>query len=480
MTEPWIPQDFINGAFHECKPWENRRLQNPSTGQDLQPMVQSEPDAVDEAIGHAVFAHEHGILADVSTRVEILTAIAAEAEKLALKSAEQESLNTGAVIATTSMLSFITHAAFNLAAAQLADGGFDSELDGPNGNPVSVLRLPWGPAALLVPWNAPAPMAAHKMASAIAAGAPSILKPSEFAPNGSQVIAKAAEAAGVPNGVVQIVNGGPSVGGQLVTDPRIRSVSFTGGLQAGREIAKACAVDFKPAQLELGGNNPVVVMPDADTDEAADGIVALLTQLNGQWCRALGRLIIPAKRHHEILDAVGARLAEIKIGDALDHDSQMGPIVHSGHLELLKKRIAELEQLGGTAHIFSSLPDGPGNWLAPTLVTGVDSDNAVDEIFGPVATVHPYRNPGEAIALANATPFGLEGYVFGTDLHPAMKVARQIRAGGVKVNGSTMLSLNLMAPRPAWGLSGFAEEGTLETIRFFCGTRVVGVEGPTA
>jgi phenylacetaldehyde dehydrogenase len=327
-------------------------------------------------------------------------------------------------------------------------------------------------------------MAAHKVANSLAAGAPSILKPSEWAPYGTQelglVLGRVLADLGLPAGLFQMVQGGPHVGGLLVTDPRIRAISFTGGLNGGRAIAAACAHDFKPAQLELGGNNPIVVLADADVDQASTGIVDLLTQLNGQWCRALGRLVLADSIADEVLEATRAKLSAIALGDSLDPTSDMGPIVHSAHKATLEARIAELAAKGGTVHAPTPLPDLAGNFLSPTLITGVASEDAQDEIFGPVATVHTVASDAEAVAVANGTPFGLEGYVFAGDPERGMAVARQVRAGGVKVNGSTMLSLNLFAPRPAWGLSGQGDEGTTETLLFFTNNRVVGVENLSA
>lgn len=156
----------------------------------------------------------------------------------------------------------------------------------------------------------------------------------------------------------------------------------------------------------------------------------------------------------------------------------MGPMVHSGHLKKIRGQTDALLAKGGRAHSAGRLPVLGGNFIAPTLITGVTSADSQDEIFGPIGTVHSFTTDAEALALANGTRYGLEAYVFGKDEERAMALGREIRAGGVKVNGSSIMSLSLMAPRPAWGLSGMSEEGTAETFRFFCGTRVVGVEGP--
>jgi acyl-CoA reductase-like NAD-dependent aldehyde dehydrogenase len=465
-------------------------LENPNTGEVISRQVASTDDDVERVAAAAARVHESGEWSSTSVeeRAQVLEAIADALDSQAMRLASLESLGTGAIIRTTGMLAAVINGgAFRLAAAQLRSGILSKTMEGPTGKDAEVYQLPWGPALNLVPWNAPAPMAAHKVANSLAAGAPTILKPSEWAPYGTtvlgEVLAGVVAERGLPSGLFQLVQGGPKVGGALVNDPRIRAISFTGGLNGGRAIAAACAADFKPAQLELGGNNPIVVLDDADVDVASTGIVDLMTQLNGQWCRALGRLILQEGIADQILEAVFAKLAAVKLGDSLSPDTDMGPIVHSGHLGQLRSRIDALTAKGGKAHAPTPLPDASvlgGNFLSPTLITDVSNEDAQDEIFGPVATVHRVRSDAEAVAMANGTPFGLEGYVFAGDEQRGLAVARQVRAGGVKVNGSTMLSLNLFAPRPAWGLSGQGDEGTSETLLFFCNRRVVGVENLNA
>jgi phenylacetaldehyde dehydrogenase len=462
-------------------------LENPNTGEVISRQRATSDDDVARVAAAADALHASGEWSATppERRAEVLDAVADAMDAEAMRIAALESLGTGAVIRTTGMLAAVINGgAFRLAAEQLRMGLLSTTMDGPTGLPAEIHKLPWGPALSLVPWNAPAPMAAHKVANSLAAGAPSILKPSEWAPYGTQelglVLGRVLADLGLPAGLFQMVQGGPHVGGLLVTDPRVRAISFTGGLNGGRAIAAACAHDFKPAQLELGGNNPIVVLADADVDQASTGIVDLLTQLNGQWCRALGRLVLADSIADAVLEATREKLAAITLGDSLDPASDMGPIVHSAHKATLEARIAELVAKGGTVHAPTPLPELGGNFLSPTLITGVASEDAQDEIFGPVATVHTVASDAEAVAVANGTPFGLEGYVFAGDPERGMAVARQVRAGGVKVNGSTMLSLNLFAPRPAWGLSGQGDEGTTETLLFFTNNRVVGVENLSA
>lgn len=481
-ARPEAVADLVDGAWAACTAPLGLMLQDPATGEPVGAAVGSDPARVEAAVAAATAVHDSGAWSGLpaAARADVLDAVATRVEAVGGDIAAVESFATGVPISQTLPLSVILGGAFRLAAMQLREGWLSSAMPREDGRLAHVDRLPWGPAACVVPWNAPAPMAAHKAANALAAGCPTIVKPSEYAPYGTQLLARAVHealaGAGLPGGLFQLVHGDAGAGARLVGDPRVRAVSFTGGLSGGRAVAAACAYDVKPVQLELGGNNPLVVLPDADTATAARAAADLLTTLNGQWCRALGRLILPAGRAAEILDATLERLAALRVGAPLDPDTDFGPLVHSGHRDQVIAARDALVGHGGTAHAPLTVPE-QGNYLSPTLVTGVDPAHTTHEIFGPVAAVHTYESVDEAVALANGTPYGLEAYVTGTDEEAAIAVARRLRAGEVKVNGSSVMSLHLFTPRPAWGLSGYSEEGTAETLRFFTNPRVVGVEG---
>lgn len=466
-------KDLVNGVWEACSTPVGVDLENPATGEVTGPALGSSSSRVSAAIAAA---DDLGAWrATTEERADVLDRIAAAVAGAAPEITALESRATGVPIRQTTPLGMILAGAFALAASQLRLGILTSTAVREDGREVLVERLPWGPAACLVPWNAPAPMAAHKVANALAAGCPTILKPSEYAPFGTErlagVIAAVLRDAGAPPALFQLLHGGADVGARIVSDPRIRAVSFTGGLGGGRAVAAACAYDIKPVQLELGGNNALIVLPDADEAVAARAAADLLTTLNGQWCRALGRLIVPAGREQALINAVLSRINEMTAGDPADEATDYGPLIHSGHrAAVIKAR----DDLGGV--INESALTGPGNTLAPSLVLGADPARTTDEIFGPVAAVHGYETVDEAVALANGTRYGLEGYVFGADEEAALAVAKRVRAGEVKVNGSSVMSLHLFTPRPAWGLSGYSEEGTAETLLFFTNPRVVGVE----
>jgi len=164
----------------------------------------------------------------------------------------------------------------------------------------------------------------------------------------------------------------------------------------------------------------------------------------------------------------------LRVGDALDPETQLGPLANPVHKTRVEAAIRELEVKGARIHVTASVPTY-GFYLSPTFLTDANPQDTVEEIFGPVAAIHPFRTDEEAIELANQSPYGLGGYVFSADEEHAFHIARRLRTGGVKINGVSLLELNVDAPRPAWGLSGFGEEGTFETFDVFCGKSVVGV-----
>ncbi|WRZ88216.1 aldehyde dehydrogenase family protein [Streptomyces sp. NBC_01007] len=477
--------DLVAGGWEACRDPLGPVLENPATGATVRPALGSSAARAERALAAADALHTEGSWASLpdTERADALDTAAAAVEERVAAIVRAESFATGVPLAQTSGLGVIVGGAFRLAAARLRAGVLRSEALRPDGRAVEVRRAPLGPALCVVPYNAPAPMAAHKAASALAAGCPVIVKAPELAPYGTQLLVRAAAeglaAAGAPPGVLQLLHGDGLTGARLVTDARIRAVSFTGGTAAGRTVGAACGQGLKPAQLELGGNNPLVVMPDADPAVAARLAAELLTTLNGQWCRALGRLIVPSAMLPGLLADTGAVLAGLKAGDPLDIATGYGPLAHSAHHRRVTAAVDALVAAGGTPHTFTEIPES-GSFFAPVLLTGVPEQAAREEVFGPVATVHVYESEDEAVALANSTSYGLEGYVAGTDEDAALAVARRIRAGEVKVNGSSLMSLHMQTPRPAWGLSGLVDEGTDETLLHFTGSRVTGVEAAFA
>ncbi|MEP5763637.1 MAG: aldehyde dehydrogenase family protein [Halieaceae bacterium] len=470
-------QNFIDGDWVAPDRALPGQLCDANTGEVLASQLGSSNKQLEAVLESASAAHEDGRWASVPAleRAALLERVADYLEQSAAGIARADSQQTGVVISLTEKFALVCAGAFRGAAGLLREDNTETWLPGPHGD-LLLERLPLGVAAVIAPWNAPSGIACHKLASALAAGCPTILKPSEWAPGSAQLIARAVVETGLPAGVFSLLHGAGDTGGLLVVDERTAAVSFTGGLQGGRAVAHACAEGVKPAQLELGGNNPLVVLADANLDAAADGVVTALTTLNGQWCRALGRLLLHESVEAELLAKIAERMQGLRIGSSLDHESDMGPLVHQGHRQHVVEAVDRYEAMGARIERYGDLPELAGWFVQPSLVHGLNPTLTLDEIFGPVATVHTFADDEQAIVLANQTPFGLAAYVFGEETH-AWAVARRVRAGMTKINGVTMLNLNPQAPRPAWGLSGLGDEGTRETFEFFRGSRLIGTAG---
>lgn len=471
-------ENFIAGEITRPTVQRGNVLRNPNTREELQPQLSTSQPDCERALAAAHACYEAGEWEGMGAegRAVCLEAIGDELAKPEHQEviSFSDSITTGAVRAVTRKMASLVPLVFRGAAKVLRSGVLAKKVPGPRGE-VEVFKRPWGPTFLISPWNGPTAIGSHKMASALAAGAPAIFKPSEFAPHSAIVMAHAIHRAGLPRGAFQLLCGNREIGGPIVADPRIRSVSFTGGLVGGRAVARACADDFKATQLELGGNNPLIVFPDVDLEQVATGIVFGMTMLNAQWCRALGRLIVHRSIKDALLEAVLEKLRLVNLTSSLDEGADMGPMVHEAQYEAIRADVHKLVSKGGRALSATALPELAGYFIAPTLIEGCDSKDTIDEIFGPVASVHTFETDEQALQLANGTPFGLAGYVYTNDVERAFRFAREIRTGSVKINGYSLLSLNPDAPRAAWGLSGIGEEGHVQSIEFFCGARVVGV-----
>lgn len=461
------PRDVLEGAS----------LCDPSTGEVLQPRRATARGEVDRAIAAADRAHRAGVWADldVDARSAWLERIACELDAAGDDVAVAESTGSGVPVAVTRMFAGSLAGAFRGAITQLQQGGVRTELPGPV-RPVELHRLPWGPAAILVPWNAPAAMAAGKVATALAAGCTVLLKPPEWSPLGCNLLADAIHRVDLPGGVFQMVHGGPVTGAALTSDARVKAISYTGSLAAGRAIARAAAEHFTALQLELGGNNPAIVRADADIDATAASLASGMLKLNGQWCEAPGKVLVARERHDELVDALRDHLGRWRIGHHLDPDTQVGPLSHEAHRARLQQQVDALVADGGDVLTAGDLPDLPGWFWAPRLVVGVPTERCVDELFGPVVSVHPVDDDEAAVAAANDTPFGLAGYVFSSDLDAAQALGRRIRFGEVKINGTSVIDLTPTSTQSFWGLSGIGGHGNAEVFRFFTGSQIVGVD----
>ena len=316
-------------------------------------------------------------------------------------------------------------------------------------------REPLGVVGLITPWNFPLTIASWKLAPALAAGNTVVLKPAELTPLTALELPEIAAAAGLPEGVVNVVAGPGSVAGQrLVEHPDVAKIAFTGSTEVGRRIAAAAAEGIKRVTLELGGKSANVVYADADLEAAAASAPAAVFGNAGQDCCARSRILVERPAVDEFLGHLEAAVREFKVGDPLDEESRMGPLISAGQLETVSSYVGE----GAPVAFRGDAPDGPGFWFPPTVLSPVANSDRVarEEVFGPVAAVIPFDGEEEAVAIANDTPYGLSGSVWTRDGAKALRTARAIETGVLSINSNT--SVRVQTPFGGFKQSGIGRE----------------------
>ena len=341
---------------------------------------------------------------------------------------------------------------------------------------IYTLREPVGVCAQIIPWNFPSAMFAWKIGPALAFGNTTILKPAEETPLSALYMAKLAQEAGVPDGVLNILTGdGPTTGAALIDAP-VDKIAFTGSTEVGKIIMQAASKHLARVSLELGGKSPNIVFPDADFASAVTGSAFGIFFNSGQVCTAGSRLLVDERVHDEFVDQLAGAAAAWKVGDGLDPTTMVGPLVsktqHKRVQDYLKIGAGE----GAEAKIGGGVPGGKGYFVEPTIFTGVKPDMRIaqEEIFGPVLSVLSFDDVDDAIRIANDTAYGLAAAVWTKDLTTAHKVARGLRAGTVWVN-----QYGPSDPGVSFGgykQSGFGRELGVHSIETYTQTKSVWVK----
>jgi acyl-CoA reductase-like NAD-dependent aldehyde dehydrogenase len=432
---------------------ETIEVLEPATEQVLAELPRAGREEADAAIARAKAAFPAWKAVTPGDRAKLLRALASAIAEAAEELATLEARNVGKPIGDARGEVAMVVDVFNYYAGAperlLGDtipvaGGVDM-----------TFREPLGVVGLITPWNFPLPIACWKVAPALAAGNTIVLKPAELTPLTALELERIALEAGIPEGVLNVVNGpGRVVGERLAEHPDVAKVAFTGSTAVGRRVAKLAAQTIKRVTLELGGKSANIVFADADLDQAAASAPSAVFGNAGQDCCARSRILVERSALDAFMERLEDAVESLRVGDPLDDATEMGPLITADQRE----KVASYVQDGAPVAIRGSAPDGPGFWFAPTVLCPVSNDDraAREEIFGPVAAVIPFDDEEEAVRIANDTIYGLSGSIWTRDGARALRVARALESGTLSINSNT--SVRVSTPFGGFKQSGVGRE----------------------
>ena len=466
--------NYIGGSFVPAHSGDTLNNLNPATNEVITTIPRSMSSDVAQATLAAVAAEASWKATPFEERILWLERIADALEAKAEQIAQLETTDTGKPISlsrrvdaarSVSNFRFFAHHA-----REQEPMKFEA-----NGAINYVHRSPVGCVGLITPWNLPLYLLTWKVAPALLMGNTIVAKPSEMTPLTANLLAETLDELNLPAGVFNLVHGlGPEVGQAIVEHPDIKAISFTGGTSTGRIVAATAAPMFKKLSLELGGKNATIILDDAPVDDIVDDIVRASFTNSGQVCLCGSRVLIPESRYDEVSSKFVAGVERLKLGNPLDEDTQMGAVISLDHLEKVESYIRLGIEEGGTlltggtkANAGVSGVHAEGAFLRPTVIGGLThtSRTATEEIFGPVVTLHAYKDEDEAVTMANCTDYGLAGSVWTADIERGRAFAERMETGIVWVN--TWLNRDLRTPFGGVKQSGVGREGGDWSMSFF-------------
>ncbi len=337
-------------------------------------------------------------------------------------------------------------------------------------------RHPIGPVGVITPWNTPFMLSTWKIAPALAAGCTVVHKPAEFSPLSARILAEICHEAGLPPGVLNLVNGmGEGAGRALTMHPDIRAIAFVGETRTGSMIMKQGADTLKRVHFELGGKNPVIVFDDADIERALDAVIFMIYSLNGERCTSSSRLLVQDTIAEDFQRRLVERVDAIKVGHPLDPKTEVGPLIHQTHFDKVMSYV-EIGKADGAVLAAGGQRVGETGWFVrPTLFTGATPQMRIaqEEVFGPFLTAITFKTEADALAIANDVAYGLTGYVWTNDLTRALRFSGALEAGMIWVNSENMRHL----PTPFGGVksSGIGRDGGDWSFEFYMETKNISL-----
>ncbi len=436
---------------------------NPATGEVVAQISYATTQDVDAAVRRAAQAFASWSQLPPVERSSLLHALAARMSERAQEYAEVETSQTGKPIRLSTEFDVpgsIDNVAFFAGAARNLDGKAAAEWDGDHTS--LIRREPIGVVGSIAPWNYPLQMAMWKILPAVAAGNTIVLKPAEITPLTSLMVAEDARAAGLPDGVINIVVGpGPDIGEALIGHPLVRMVSFTGSTPVGQRVMQIATQTLKRVHLELGGKAPFLVFDDANLEAAVHGAVAGSLINTGQDCTAATRAYVQAPLYNDFVAGVADLFQSVVMGDPMDPNTDLGPVISGRQQERVAGFVDRARGQGATVVTGGAIPAGAlakGSFYPPTLITDAAQDSEIvqSEVFGPVLVVLPFDSDDDGLRLANDTPYGLAGSAWTVDVFRALRAQREIQAGCVWINDHIPIVSEM--PHGGYKASGFGKD----------------------
>lgn len=459
-----IVTNFIDGDYVESAGSELIDRRAPGTDEVVSQVVAASTEAIEAAIDAARTAFDSGPWPHTTgmERAIILNRLAdlidRDAEKLARLDSEEGGkpiiLAEGDIAGAAALCRYAASLAINMQGKTFTNNGPDFT--------GLVLREPVGVVGLIIPWNFPALILCQKLPFALAAGCTAVVKPSEFTSSSAWELMRLVAEAGVPDGVVNMVSGAGAAGQALTESPKVDLVSFTGSTATGKKVLAAAAGNMKKVSLELGGKAANLVFADADLDDAVAGVVFGMNFNNGECCVSQPRLLVQESVADEFVAEVARRASRLKVGQPLDRSTEVGALIHAGHLDKVDSYVRNAPGFGANVVTggvrLSGGEYGEGQFLAPTVIDNVHGTAPafLEEIFGPVLTVTRFSDATEAVRLANSVEYGLSNSLWSKNMDTVLTVGKALRSGTVYAN--TTIDAPPQMPFGGYKASGIGRE----------------------
>jgi succinate-semialdehyde dehydrogenase / glutarate-semialdehyde dehydrogenase len=473
-----VPKElYIGGEWRPASGGERFAVEDPATGETLCEIAEGTPEDAVAGLDAAVAAQAEWAATPPNDRGEILwrafEALREATDDLALlmtlEMGKSLAESKAEIAYSAEFFRWFSGEALRISGTYKVAGNAQSR--------VLVMRQPVGPCFFITPWNFPMAMGTRKVGPAIAAGCTMVWKPAQLTPLSALALTKLLEDAGLPPGVLNIVTSSSSgsVAAPVISDPRLRKLSFTGSTEVGRKLIEQSAENVLKVSMELGGNAPFLIFDDADLDAALEGAMLAKMRNIGEACTAANRFHVAGRVADEFASRLAERMDSLTVGRGTEEDTDVGPLIDDDQRSKVAELVEDAVAKGASAVVGGRAIDGAGYFYEPTVLGGVTPDARVlkEEIFGPVAPVVPFDSEEDAIAAANDTEYGLVAYVFTRDLKRALRVCEGLETGMIGLNQG-MVS-NAGAPFGGVKQSGIGREGGTEGIDEYLETKYVAV-----